>query len=333
MTTDFETRCYELLEALGLARREDIVEVSPLTGGVASDIARVLTADKTYCVKFALAKLRVAAEWLAPVHRNAAEYAWLKFAGKASPGSAPNLLGRSEALNGFVMEFVEGDSIRLWKTDLLENGPRSGDAKQVGQGLVQIHAASSKPDFDRRSFENQDDFYDLRLEPYLVSLKSKHTALTTQIEALIESYQGHENVLVHGDISPKNIMLRQSQPVFLDAECATMGDACFDIAFCLNHLVLKSIHLPGHTQAMLKAAREFWKNYSSGVTWEPVAELERRVAYLLPALMLARVDGKSPVEYLSPSAQSTVRKASIELIENPVDTLADLLSKVEDCPK
>ncbi len=329
MSISLKDRCCDLLEDLELATRDEVTNVVPLTGGVASDIARIDTLDRTYCAKFALAKLRVAADWHAPVHRNAAEYAWLEFVHDLRPESAPCLFGRSQAENGFVMEFLSGDNIRLWKSDLLQNGPRSGDAERVAKALVDIHSSSTTPGFNKASFQNQRDFYALRLEPYLDSLKSKHPDLSTQFQNLIETYNRHAVALVHGDISPKNILLRAGEPVFLDAECATMGDPSFDVAFCLNHLLLKAVHLPQYQARFLTALRTFWVTYQEGITWEAANEMEARTARLLPALFLARVDGKSPVEYLNGAARTKVREAARALLSQPENSLTALLEIVE----
>ena len=53
-------------------------------GGVSSDIYRVDAGGQTLCVKRALPKLKVAADWRAPVERNAYEAAWLRLAAARS---------------------------------------------------------------------------------------------------------------------------------------------------------------------------------------------------------------------------------------------------------
>ena len=54
--------------------------MTPLTGGVSSDIWRVDLQPEPVCVKRALAKLKVAADWRAPVERNAYEADWITVA-------------------------------------------------------------------------------------------------------------------------------------------------------------------------------------------------------------------------------------------------------------
>ena len=127
---------------------------------------------------------------------------------------------------------------------------------------------------------------------------------------------------MHGDVSPKNILVGARGPVLLDAECAWWGDPAFDIAFCLNHLLLKCLWNPPATVAFLAAFDVLTDAYLDGVDWEPRDAVERRAAALLPGLLLARVDGKSPVEYVTEEAQrALVRKAARALLRDPVDRL------------
>ena len=98
--------------------------------------------------------------------------------------------------------------------------------------------------------------------------------------------------------------------------------------FCINHLILKSVHRPGFRNGLIESAAEFWNVYSASVSWEPVEKLERRAASLLPALMLARVDGKSPVEYLSDRDRERVRAMAIPLILKEQRKISDVLGAV-----
>ncbi|MEM7464593.1 MAG: aminoglycoside phosphotransferase family protein, partial [Pseudomonadota bacterium] len=271
----------------------------------------------------------VAADWFAPVHRNAAEFAWLEVAARIAPASAVKLYGRSQKLYGFVMEFLDGDDVYLWKAELLAEAPEHGEAAAVGALVGQVHAASTNLDFDKQDFWNRDDFHSIRIEPYIVFTASKHKDIEHELKKLAEQLYQADQVLVHGDVSPKNILFRGKGPVILDAECATMGDASFDPSFCMNHLVLKAIHLPASRSRYLANALEVWKAYAPLISWEPARELEKRVCKLLPALMLGRVDGKSPVEYFSEPEKSVVRQIARQFIKSPVDRLETLISGIE----
>ncbi|RMF08710.1 MAG: aminoglycoside phosphotransferase family protein, partial [Alphaproteobacteria bacterium] len=211
-------RCRDLIVDLKLGRESDAVSAAPLAGGVSSDIARVEIGGACYCAKFALEKLKVDAEWRAPVRRNAAEYRWLEFVGTIAPESVPRLYGRSEKCNGFVMEFLGASDVRNWKNTLLQRGPGDGEAQAVGALLGRIHGASAAPAFDRAAFRNHEDFWALRLEPYLQNMIAKHPDLAVPLHGLIARYRDAECALIHGDVSPKNILFRGCVPVLLDAE-------------------------------------------------------------------------------------------------------------------
>jgi aminoglycoside phosphotransferase (APT) family kinase protein len=132
---------------------------------------------------------------------------------------------------------------------------------------------------------------------------------------------------VHGDVSPKNILVGRDDgeplPVFLDAECAWWGDPAFDLAFCLNHLLLKCLWTPGAAAALLACFDALADAYLAQVDWEPRAEIEGRAAALLPGLFLARVDGKSPVEYVTDEAQrEQVRRCAAPLLRDAPARLA-----------
>ena len=326
---DPEERCQALVSVLGLAGSGRVEDVRALTGGVASDIFSFRLGEELYCAKFALDRLRVKAEWRAPLARNSAEYAWLEFAARVAPQNAVRLYGHVPALHGFVMEFVGGDAIFNWKRALLDDSRVKPGAGAVGTLLGRIHAASCKPGFDRSAFNNRNDFHALRIEPYLLHSAMHHPDLSDRLIALSNQLHQADQVLVHGDVSPKNILFRGPDPVLLDAECATMGDPAFDPAFCLNHLLLKAIHLPEKRAALFEEALCLQTAYLDAVTWEPKAALAGRILALLPALMLARVDGKSPVEYLEEPARLRVRALARAHLETPPDRLETILHAID----
>jgi aminoglycoside phosphotransferase (APT) family kinase protein len=329
LSTAFESTCRSLLEELGLLQIGESFTAQSLTGGVASDIALIRIGDRKLCVKFALPKLKVAADWFAPVHRNKAEYAWLELVAKVAPKSAVKLLGQSTALHGFAMEFLDGQQAYLWKDALLAEANDNGEAALLGKLVGQVHAASTKSEFDTQAFQNADDFWALRIEPYLLYTASVHREVAVELEAMAEQLHQSNRVLVHGDVSPKNIFIRSAGPVVLDAECATMGDASFDLSFCMNHLILKAMHLPASQEQYLQNALQLWVAYKPFVSWESVEALESRICQLVPALMLARVDGKSPVEYLTESERLFVRATALALLKKPEQTLHSLLMRIK----
>ena len=312
--------------SLGLAQANEEVNAVALAGGVSSGIYRVDLRSGSYCLKQALPKLKVTKEWNVPVERVFAEIDWLKTVDGIVPGHVPRVLGKDDASKSFVMEFM-GPEFRNWKTEMLAGHVDVRIAREVGDMIGRIHAATADDAGLAARFATDDNFYAIRLEPYLVETSRAHPALAGNLLATVERTANTRRVLVHGDVSPKNILAGPNGPVLLDAECAWFGDPAFDVAFCLNHFLLKSAHRPQDRRDLMTSFREWWGAYRIQVNWEPVAALESRVTSLLPGLALARIDGKSPVEYLGEVQREAVRSAAIGLLEGNPDTLEQTASR------
>lgn len=314
------------LRELGLAEAGVALTGVALTGGVSSDIWRIdNTLQGAVCAKRALAKLRVAADWRAPISRNLYEARWMQTAAAAAPGSTPGVLGQHAALGVLVMRFLAPADHQGWK-QLLHHGHADPEtAHAVGRMLARIHSYSAARPELAAQFDTDAIFFDIRLEPYLLATAERHPELAPQLRALVAQTQEHRIALVHGDVSPKNILVGRCGPVLLDAECAWWGDPAFDIAFCANHMLLKCVWNPAARADFLACFEALTEAYLAGVDWEPREAIESRAAALLPGLLLARVDGKSPVEYITAEAdRETVRRAARGLLLKPVSRLTDV---------
>ena len=299
--------------------------LTPLTGGVASDIFKVETLKATFAVKRALPKLRVKSEWFVSVSRSVAEVEWLRFAAGIVPDCVPRIIAHMPAAHCFAMDYLPPDHFPTWKTQLLAGSADAAFAGKVGARLGRIHAVSAADDAVAACFANDATFYAIRLEPYLEATARVHPDIGGALLALSQSTLATRRALVHGDISPKNILVGPASPIFLDAECAWYGDPAFDVAFCLNHLLLKSFWAPRLAHAYLTCFDALAEAYLATATFEDRPELEGRAARLLPALLLARIDGKSPVEYITDeSTRAAVRRFAIPLIGAPAYTLAEI---------
>jgi aminoglycoside phosphotransferase (APT) family kinase protein len=293
-----------------------------LTGGVSSDIWRIDLPDGPICVKRALARLNVAAEWHAPVERNLYEARWMQRAAAAVPHAAPRLLGHDLVGGALAMEYLSPRDHELWKTRLRDGHAEPAFAAQVAATLAAIHAASAADASVAADFPTDAIFYDIRLEPYLVATGRAHPDLAARLDVLVATTQANRHALVHGDVSPKNILQGPHGAVLLDAECAWWGDPAFDLAFCLNHLLLKCLWTPAARAGFLACFDALAARYLARVDWEEPALLQERAAHLLPALLLARVDGKSPVEYITAEAdKDRVRRVARALLTDPPDRL------------
>ena len=317
-----EAQAIHALARLGLLGGEDTPRFTRLTGGVSSDIWRVDLARGPVCVKRALPKLRVEQDWFAPVERNAYEAAWMRRAAAVAPEAVPQLLGQDEAAGVLVMAYLDPADHRLWKADLRAGHADPDVARAVGNRLVRIHAATANDPAVAAAFATDRIFHDIRLEPYLVASARAHPDRADPLYALVETTARTRRALVHGDVSPKNILIGPRGPLFLDAECAWYGDPAFDLAFCLNHLLLKCLGTPQAEAGFLRCFDVLTKAYLAGVGWEPHGALEARTARLLPGLFLARVDGKSPVEYVTAEAdKDRVRRVARALLADPAERL------------
>jgi 5-methylthioribose kinase len=285
----------------------DNVSATPLGGGVSSDIYRVEAGTVTLCVKRALPKLKVAADWQVPVERNRYEIEWLRVAAALVPGRVPAVLAEDAEAGAFAMEWLDPATHPVWKQLLAEGRVDSGDAGEVGATLGRIHAGTADRADIAARFAATALFDALRLEPYLMATAAAHADLAASLQRVADVTRSTQRVLVHGDFSPKNLLIGPAGPIVLDAECAWFGDPAFDLAFVLNHLLLKGAWRPQWRTRYADAFTALLDSYRRHVRWEPWDALERRTTALVPALMLARIDGKSPVEYLDAGQRSDVR--------------------------
>ena len=222
-------------------------------GGVSSDIWRVELKQQTVCVKRALPQLKVAALWEAPVERNQYEWEWLRIAGKVEPTAVPSLIARDTESGCFVMEYLDRKNYPIWKNQLRDGLIDLETVRTIGQRLAAIHVATAGQADIRDRFPTDHIFHAIRIEPYLLTTATLHDDLAGAIGQIATNLAQTKQALVHGDISPKNILVGPSGPIFIDAECACYGDPVFDITFCLNHLMLKCIWTPHATSGFLRA--------------------------------------------------------------------------------
>jgi len=321
----------DLLDAIGRLELPGVdaeSKMMPLTGGVSSDIWRIDAADGPVCIKRALPKLKVTADWRVPVGRSVYEVAWIEVAGAIDARAVPRLLASNADDGIFAMEFLDPEVYPQWKGQLMAGRADVVFAGETGRRLAAIHASTADDPGIAARFDSDAIFHAIRLEPYLEATARRHKDLHDTLMSLVAVTAGTKRALVHGDVSPKNILSGPRGPIFLDAECAWYGDPAFDLAFCLNHLLLKCLYRPALTTEFLDCFDALSSAYLGYVDWEPEAEIESRVSRLLPGLLLARVDGKSPVEYLTDAAQhNCVRQVARTLLVAPVAELKSIQEK------
>ncbi|MFC9357905.1 aminoglycoside phosphotransferase family protein [Rhodococcus sp. NPDC057014] len=299
----------------GDSGRRGEVTLTRLTGGVSSDLCLVELDDQSVCVKRSLERLLVETEWTAPVERNTNEWEWIRYASSIVPGAVPTPLAHDAQRQMFAMSYLAPTSHTVWKSEMMRGRISLSTAESTGHLIGELHSRSAGVEDLKRIFDTTPSFEALRIEPYFTHTGTKNPAFAEHITMVADQTLQTRKVLVHGDVSPKNILVGPRGPVLLDAECAWFGDPAFDVAFCLNHLVLKSYAI-GQADSLRHAAMALWNAYLSHVDWEPADDLDARVARLLPILLLARVDGRSPVEYLnSTDLRDAVRNRAHDLLD------------------
>ena len=234
--TDFSAPpILKLLRADGLLRT-DHARAVPLTGGVSSDVFLVEDGPRKFVVKQALAKIKVHDLWQADISRNRTEFEYLNFVGRVLPEAVPKVFAAGDGY--FTMEYL-GEGFVNWKQMLLLGQCLPEHAAQAGRTLGMIHRVSSGNAEAARTFDTTENFHQLRSDPYLVTTGQRHPELREYFERETIRLESTRECLVHGDYSPKNILIGNGRQVILDCEVAWYGDPSFDLAFLLNHLLVE----------------------------------------------------------------------------------------------
>jgi len=320
----------EALVTLGLIAAGEQPRFSFMTGGVSCDVAKVETADgRVFVIKKALSQLRVPTEWLASANRSAFEVQWLKLVhARVRADLVPEVIAELPERHIFVMAYLPLETHPVWKAELLEGRVDPDFAGVLGQSLVQIHAATANDPALAQQFATDDLFMALRIDPFLLHVARHQSDVAPALRALALDLQSRKTALVHGDVSPKNILIGPKGPVILDAECAVYGDPAFDLAFCLSHLLIKSVFIRRKGELFIDSVRAMASTYLAGVGWEDPQALSARTAKLVSALLLARLDGKSTAPYLTDEAdKSLIRQQAKAFLQGPALDLAQLINR------
>lgn len=336
LSAEHHTLLATVLARHGYLAAGETMRVDVLGGGVSNYVLRVVTPQRRLVVKQSLPKLRVAMDWYADQERIWRERDYLQLVGEWFPGNAPSVLFSDEA--AFLLAISEVTGATLWKQTLMAGVCDPTTAVRAGTLLAQIHRRSHETpavaaQFARKANRSADSFEQLRIDPYWRTVARTHPNLAAPIGAIIAAMEAQALALVHGDYSPKNIFVKQDgNLVILDAEVAHWGDPTFDVAFCLNHFLLKAVYHGAQGAPFVTGAETFWQAYQRVIEVGSLLDgVTARLPGQLAALFLARVDGKSPAEYLvgDEAKQATVRTiATAALRQYPHTTLAALLADV-----
>ena len=305
----------------GLVRPEDSVHVEYLSGGVSCRVWKIIRSNDRWVIKQALEKLDVKADWFSDVERIHREHRVMKQIELIVPDSnVPKVLHVDYTNHVYMMTCAE-EGVETWKDLMMSGIFNVNTAKSASSLLSQIHSQSYKIDEEQKAeFSDQKYFNQLRIDPFHRFLIQKYPELTSYINKLIDELSLQRTCLVHGDFSPKNMLVqRNGEIVLIDFEVAHWGNPVFDLAYCLGHLMLKAWHLKKYEE-LLSLIRAFLGSYKG------------KVNNLLPHLglmLLARMDGKSPVNYIQDaSLKQIIRMVAIDWITNASPD-ADVLEAIE----
>ena len=308
-----------------------------LGGGVSNVVVRVDFAgpSSSLVIKQSLPRLRVQQEWLADRARIHREAASLRYLEGLLPGSAvPRVVHENREQFLFAMTAAPPGA-RTWKVDLLSGRVDTRVATEVGRLLGAMHQQSAVSNQaippELQEFADQHCFVQLRVDPYHRATALAHPDLAEAIESEAQTMLDRRLCLVHGDYSPKNVIVTgtEARPTafLLDFEVVHLGNPVFDLAFMLNHFTLKAIHRPDLALRYNLAATAFWSAYCSNAPTftMDVMSLQRDAIRQMGVLLLARVDGKSPVEYITSNLdKSKVRRIARDILTGPIRSLSDL---------
>lgn len=311
----------------GRVRLSGSVTVRELGGGVSNNVVLVQDAAQRIVLKQSLPRLRVRDEWLAERSRIHREWRVMRALGDVLPaGRLPDLLFQDRVHFLYAMRGAPAGGSD-WKTRLLAGECSPAAARLAGAtlGLI-VRGTWGRPEF-RQPFSDRAAFDQLRTDPYYRTVAMRHPRLAGPVADWIVESSSRQAALVHGDWSPKNLLVSPGQLVCIDFECAHFGDPSYDAGFLLNHLVLKAFHRPALAASYFRLARIAFCWTMGMLPRGALGWFEASSMRHLAFLMLARIDGKSPAEYLrAESLRAAVRHLAMDLIESRPATLDGTLA-------
>ncbi len=292
-----------------------------LKGGVSNRTVHVeRSTGEQWVIKQALAKLRVQVEWLSSPERIGRESLGMQWLARLlPPGSVPQLVFEDPSEHLLAMTAVP-EPHRNWKSMLLNRELGASHVMQFADLLSAIHSAQSTE--TAAAFGDTSFFESLRLEPYYAYTAQVVSGAAPFLRKLMDETRRTRSALVHGDFSPKNILVYQNRLVLLDHEVIHFGDPGFDIGFSLTHLLSKAHHVASYREAFARAAGSYWSRYRERST----LPLETSAVRHTLACLLARVDGRSPLEYLTESERGRQREAVLAMMADPPHTIPALIN-------
>lgn len=309
------------LKERGILKEGSACSVHYCEGGVSCTVAYVEIDGQPMIIKQALEQLKTKDTWLCDPNRMYIEYESNKIYYEYLPENAPETYFYDKENYIYGREAVP-DGCPMWKDDLMKGILDYKVAQKAVDTLVTVHNQCCNDETAAKMFESKDVFYALRISPYIEFTVSKHPEIASFAHQVSKEMMESKITLIHGDYSPKNIMVTDDGIKVLDYEVANFGHPAFDLAFFSNHFILKAVKFEDNSKAYLDMLDYIVKRYFDAFTCMDHQEFEHTYIRTLALLMLARVDGKSPVEYLTEEKekQETVRQLSKTMIKDHINT-------------
>lgn len=287
-----------------------LVEI--LTGGISNVVLAITGEGKDLVLKQALPELKVKTRWVADRRRTLVEARAIQVLHALTPTNVPELFDVDPERFILLLERAPRTTTN-WKEDLLAGVIHPEIGAELGSILGQWHKTSSGDTAILNEFNEDLLFEQLRINPFYRTLVTKHKNIAFRIGALIEELENSKLCLVHGDFSPKNILVTQnSRPIVLDFEVAHTGNPVFDLAFLLGHLLCKQEYFTEVEKKKMIAttAIEFLAQYEARLE----ASASSTLTWHIATIALARVDGMSPVNYLNNTTQMSLRNRTLAIL-------------------
>lgn len=292
-----------------------------LAGGISNTVVRVDAPEGGFVVKQALPVLRVEQRWEFDPRRIVTERRCLEALAELLPaGTVPTVVDYDDDAHAFVMTLAT-DGGEPWKTELMAGEVRTEVASRLGELLGTLQERSARRADLADAFDDLMPLEQGRIEPYHLTAAGRHPTAADVIRHEVARLRTDRRTLVLGDFSPKNVLAYPEGGVMLlDFEVAHWGSASFDPAFLISHLLLKAVHIKRAAECLVDARRAFWESYSCAGGLAHEADVATQTAVLL----LCRVDGKSPADYLEAAERSFIRNTALRLLDDGELMLDDL---------